>query len=701
MPRRAACCLVVLALIASAALTPDSSGQVGGAQPQNVIWTNVTNCTLTGNTLRKSAGRGDSADAGARSQQSVTSGDAFFEFTAGSSNAVLFCGLAHEAIGTGYSDIDFAVKLTEIGVAEVRENNVYHAETTYRAGDVFRVAVQAGSARYYKNGALFYSSLKTPAYPLFADAVFLTLGGRIDNAVIGALAVSTSADWKMYQHDAGHSGYSTESRLNASNVSTLSAAWSFASGGWVTGTPIVADGTVYIGSWDGKMYALRESDGSQRWSFTADTSSDNCGFTYGIDSTAAVVDGKLYFGSAGCTLYSLDAASGNLIWRTQLDDYSKGFHLWSSPLVVDGKIYVGLASHCDHPCVRGRVICLNAADGRVLWTFFTAPAGSTGAGVWSSFAIDSTRRLVYATSGNFCEGNDTYGDSIIALNADTGALAWSWKNAERDRDIENLDFGASPVLFDVGSTPMLAAGSKDGHCYALNRATGELIWDAEVTDGSTTGGIIASPAAAYGMISMGASVQNRAGKVVALDQRDGRLVWEAQQPAPVFGASAVTGGLLLIGGADGNLRAYDVSTGAVLWSAARGSMLGGVSISRDRIFIGSTDRSVYAFALPSPPPPPQPPAATVTVSSPAAGEQWMKGQRYNITWTASAAISRVDVSISRDGGVTWDLLADDTDAAAGVVNVKARKPRSETVIVRVSDASNPAVFSESGMFYIR
>src|SRR6185295_11711992 len=134
MPRRAACCLVVLALIAAAVMTPDSSGQVGGAQPQNVIWTNVTNCTLTGNSLRKSAGRSDSADAGARSQQSVTSGDAFFEFTAGSSNAVLFCGLAHEAIGTGYSDIDFGVKLTEIGVAEVRENNVYHAETTYRAG---------------------------------------------------------------------------------------------------------------------------------------------------------------------------------------------------------------------------------------------------------------------------------------------------------------------------------------------------------------------------------------------------------------------------------------------------------------------------------------------------------------------------------------------------------------------------------------
>ena len=144
-------------------------------------------------------------------------------------------------------------------------------ETTYRTGDIFRVAVQANEVRYYKNGGLLYSSLKPPVYPLFADAAFLTLGGKIDNAVIGALAVSSAADWKMYQHDTTHSGYSTTSLLNTSNVGSLTQAWSFTTGGWVTGTPIVADGVVYVGSWDGNMYALRERDGSVIWSFNAGT----------------------------------------------------------------------------------------------------------------------------------------------------------------------------------------------------------------------------------------------------------------------------------------------------------------------------------------------------------------------------------------------------------------------------------------------
>lgn len=61
----------------------------------------------------------------------MTSGDAYFEFTAGDSSKVLFCGLTHEALGTGFIDIDFSIKLTEYGVAEIRENNVYIRETTY------------------------------------------------------------------------------------------------------------------------------------------------------------------------------------------------------------------------------------------------------------------------------------------------------------------------------------------------------------------------------------------------------------------------------------------------------------------------------------------------------------------------------------------------------------------------------------------
>ncbi|PYT08244.1 MAG: hypothetical protein DMF60_05170 [Acidobacteria bacterium] len=699
MPTRVAQYLFTAILILSLALGSTSIGQVGGGAPQNVIWTNVTNCTISGNSLQKTAGRSDSADAGARSQQTVTSGDAYFEFTAGDSNKVLFCGLTHEALGTSLFDIDFSVKLTEFGVAEIRENNVYERETTYITGDVFRVAVQANEVRYYKDGGLLYASSKLPVYPLFADASFLTLGGKVDNAVIGALAVSSAADWKMYQHDTTHSGYSTTSLINTSNVGSLTQAWSFTTGGWVTGTPIVADGVVYIGSWDGNMYALRERDGSVVWSFNAGTLRvDACSTTYGIDSTAALSGSRLYFGTGRAQLIAVNAGDGQLIWRSQLADPEQAFHIFGSPTVFDGKIYVGLASHCVTPCITGRLVCVDANDGRVLWNYATAPDGSLGGAVWSSVAVDAGRQMVYVGTGNFCGGTDTHSSAVIALNADTGSLVWEFKKLRND--LNNLDFGASPVFFDIDSTPVLAIPSKDGHCYALNRATGELIWDTVVTDGNSIGGSICSPAVAYGKIFFGATVQLSTGKVVALNQRDGRIVWESPQSRHILGSAAVSGGVVFIGGDDSKLHAYDASTGSEIWSAQRNSMLGGVSISSSSVFVGSVDRNVYAFALQTSPPPPAV-AGSVRVNSPGAGEDWTVGQKYGITWNTNGPVSKVDVGISRDGGTTWELVAGGIVASAGGVTMKAKKPRSEMVLVRVTETSNSSVFGQSGMFHIR
>lgn len=705
MPTRLAQYLFLAIMLLSFAVASTSIGQVGGGGPQTVIWTNVTNCTISGNSLQKTAGRSDSADAGARSQQTVTSGDTFFEFTAGDPNKVGFCGLTHAAVSTGYAEIDFAIKFTDFGVAEVRENNVYVGETTYRAGDVFRIAVQANEARYYKNGALFYSSSKLAVYPLFADVSFLTLGGRIDNAVLGALAISSTADWKAYQHDMAHSGYSATSLLNTSNVGSLTQAWSFTTGGWVTGTPIVADGVVYVGSWDGKMYALRERDGSPVWSFDAGTFRvDVCTPNIqGIDSTAALSNGKLYFGTGRAQLIAVNATDGQLIWRSQLGDPVQAFHIFGSPTVFDGKIYIGLASHCVNPCIPGRLVCVDASDGRVLWSLATAPDDSLGGAVWSSVAVDAGRRMVYVGTGNYCGGTDTHSSAVIALNADTGSLIWEFKKLQAD--LNNLDFGASPVFFDIDSTPVLAIPSKDGHCYALNRATGALIWDTVVTDGNSIGGSICTPAAAYGKIFFGATVQLITGKVVALDQRDGRILWETPQSRKLYGAAAVAGGVVFIGGSDLRLHAYDASTGSEIWSAERNSMLGGVSISSSSVFVGSIDRNVYAFALPNAAPPPSGPppttAGTVTINSPTAGDNWTTGQKFSIIWNASASVTSVNVSISRDGGTSWQPVADGVDASLGIVMMKAKKPKSETALVRVTDSSNSSLFGQSGMFHIR
>jgi len=229
------------------------------------------------------------------------------------------------------------------------------------------------------------------------------------------------------------------------------------------------------------MYALRERDGSVVWSYNSGTLPmiDRCKTTYGIDSTAALSGGRLFFGNGLAQLTGLNATTGQLIWRSQLADPAQAFHIWASPLVFDGKIYIGLASHCVNPCVTGRLVCVDASNGQVLWSFGTAPEGSLGGAVWSSAAVDAGRRMIYVGTGNYCTGTDLHSTAIIALNADTGALLWRFKRLP-EGDLNNLDFGASPVLFDISGQPAVAVPSKDGHCYALNRATGELIWDTVV-----------------------------------------------------------------------------------------------------------------------------------------------------------------------------------------------------------------------------
>ena len=172
-------------------------GGGGGGSSQNVVWTSVANCAVSGNSLQKTSGHDDESDAGAVSQQQLISGDGYLEFTAGVANKIRFCGLTHSVSGTQYAAIDFAIKLTEFGVAEVRENNVYQIDTTYTGSDVFRVSIEGGVVKYYKNGTVFYTSGHAPAYPLRVDAAILNLGGTVNNAIMragsgGALAVSLS-----------------------------------------------------------------------------------------------------------------------------------------------------------------------------------------------------------------------------------------------------------------------------------------------------------------------------------------------------------------------------------------------------------------------------------------------------------------------------------------------------------------------------
>lgn len=157
----------------------------GGGDPgeKPVTWTSVVNATVTGSSIEKTGGCDGCDDAGAVSQEQISSGDGYFEFTASETDKLRLAGLSHGNSGTGYADIDFALRLSA-GNAEVRENGVYKADTPFVSGDRLRVAVVGGAVEYSKNGVVFYTSGESPTYPLLVDTALLGLGSTVTDAVL-------------------------------------------------------------------------------------------------------------------------------------------------------------------------------------------------------------------------------------------------------------------------------------------------------------------------------------------------------------------------------------------------------------------------------------------------------------------------------------------------------------------------------------
>jgi hypothetical protein len=165
----------------SPALSPVPATSGGSA----VLWTQQVNTVVNGSALGKQSGCSGCQDAGAVSQQQITSGDGHVEFTVGPTGPLLWVGLSNGNPGTSTSEIVFAFRLQN-GYAEVRERGMYLSDVPVAEGDRLRVQVAGGRVSYAKNGRVFYTSRTAPQYPLLVDTAFQDFGGSISNAVIAA-----------------------------------------------------------------------------------------------------------------------------------------------------------------------------------------------------------------------------------------------------------------------------------------------------------------------------------------------------------------------------------------------------------------------------------------------------------------------------------------------------------------------------------
>jgi len=188
----------------------------------------------------------------------------------------------------------------------------------------------------------------------------------------------------MLMHDASHSGH-TASTLDISNGLHLQWKFSFGERVEVEVQPVVADGRVYVGVMNGKMYCLDAITGQQIWVYRAGGP---------IPHTAAVAGGRVFFGSLDGKVYALDAGTGAEVWV-----YATDAPVYSAPTVVDGTVFIG--------SLDGHLYALEASTGIRQWRY------QTGGSVVSSPAVGDGR--VYFGS------EDMYAYSVQASG---GQLVW-------------------------------------------------------------------------------------------------------------------------------------------------------------------------------------------------------------------------------------------------------------------------------------
>lgn len=395
---------------------------------------------------------------------------------------------------------------------------------------------------------------------LVGAAATLPVAGRVSAAARSSTTGIGPDDWPMYGRSPSHDfvGVTT---LDPVSVRTLLPAWFFPTGDAVTAPPTVVDGTVYVGSWDGNVYALDAATGHLRWRFTLDPQpavSPVPGHHSVSDITSdggMVTAAATYVPSAPCpggggeaavvlvgggyTLYSLRASDGHLCWKhayTGRPEYPPDpahdeTRIFSSPSVVGNHVLFSAdadgATNCRDPqghvvgC-RGYLVSADLATGDPQWVReldvdVHGRVRNDGCGnVWASPTIVEALGIeVVGVADCKFFAPPPYAERIVAVRISDGAIVWTstpwWRlnpNDPKGGPDCDFDFGATANL---GTTPdgrpFLGVGGKDGTYYALDPATGKELWRTRVVFGGFAGGFIGSTAfdgrRVYGATALG------------------------------------------------------------------------------------------------------------------------------------------------------------------------------------------------------
>jgi alcohol dehydrogenase (cytochrome c) len=334
--------------------------------------------------------------------------------------------------------------------------------------------------------------------------------------------------WPTYSGDYSGKRYSTLTQLNQSNVKDLTLAWanrlaSGAGGGRGGGQTIIGgegtgdlaagggtnikasilqvDGVLYVSAPD-NAWAVDARDGHELWHYFWRTR----GGTHIGNRGLGMYGNWLFMETPDNYLVSLDARTGKERWHKVIASFEQQYFSTAAPIVIGNHVLVGTGDDLDEP---GVLQAFDPENGAVQWKFFSTPmkAGDPGLNTWANLdaarhgggqmwvpgSYDPETHLYIVGTGNPTpaytsqtrgEGDNLYTCAIVAINVDTGKMAWYYQTSPHDT--HDWDSAQTPVLVDgeFNGKPrkMVLTASRNGYYFTLDRLTGEHLVTSKYSD---------------------------------------------------------------------------------------------------------------------------------------------------------------------------------------------------------------------------
>ena len=409
-------------------------------------------------------------------------------------------------------------------------------------------------------------------YFTFSGALASLLNPEASAASAARMYASvTAANGVMFGFDAAHTHWNPyEKVITPASVSRLALLWTYPTGNIIGSSPVVANGMIYVGSADHRLYAFSASckqNCRPLWSYATGEV---------IDSSPAVAHGILYVGSADHKFYAFSASckqNCRPLWS-----YTTGDVIDASPVIAHGMVYVGSA---DHKFYAFSASCTRSCQ--PLWSY------TTGDVIASSPAV----------SGNM----------VYAGSADGRLYAFSASCKQNCQPLWSYPVGDSTFSSPAVANHSVYVGSVDGRLYAFSAS---CVKDCRPLWSYSVGAaIITSPAVANGIVYAGSADGRLYAFPASCEQqcRPGAVYIVGES---AFSSPTIAGGLVFVGGSSHTLYAFNAAcTGQCrpLWSFGAAPaiapsanivstfMNSSPAVANGMIYVGSGDYKLYAFGF--------------------------------------------------------------------------------------------------------